>query len=275
MQPWAPSASEFNLPADSDRRQAFASWLTAADNPFLARVEVNRIWSYVMGRGIVEPFDDFRESNPPSNARLLDALAADFIKSGFDRRHILRTILNSRTYQASSLTTKFNQEDDRCFSHYPARRLSAEQLLDAISHTTGVPDSFAGHPAGTKATQLMAPDIAANDFLKVFGQPERQTACQCERTTAPSLPQALSLFNGGLLQSKLRKPDNRFHKQLAAKKPLAEIVTELYLAAFSREPSRQELAISLEYVQSNSSVGLALEDLCWALMNRNEFLFQH
>ena len=275
MKPWAPGVGTMDLPQHPDRRLAFAEWLTKPDNPFLARVEVNRIWSYVMGRGIVEPFDDFRESNPASNESLLDALAGEFKAHNFDRTHILRVILNSRTYQATSHSTPFNVDDDRLFSHYQARRLAAEQLLDAISHVTNIPEKFAGHPDGTKATQLIAPDLANNDFLKQFGQPERQTACACERASDPSLPQALAMYNGRLVQDKLTNRKNRFYQALGQKKPLKEVVEDLYLAAFARLPSDKELKIATDYVGGSSAPDKACEDLCWALMNQTEFLFQH
>jgi hypothetical protein len=275
MQPWVPGTGSFSITNIADRRLAFVNWLTKSDNPFLARVEVNRIWAYLMGRGIVEPFDDFRESNPASNESLLDALARDFAEHKFDRRHILRVILNSRTYQATSHATQFNKDDSRLFSHYQPRRLSAEQMLDAISHVTDVPDKFPGHPDGTKATQLIAPDLANNDFLKQFGQPERQIACACERATDPSLPQALAMYNGKLIQAKLTNNKNRFHRALAANRSLTKIVDELYLAAFARRPTKEETDIAVDYVTASKNQGKACEDLCWAVMNQTEFLFQH
>jgi hypothetical protein len=275
MKPWVPGVASFAVAENSDRRQAFADWLTKSGNPFLAKVEVNRIWSYVMGRGIVEPFDDFRESNPPSNESLLEALARDFSKHNFDRKHILRVILNSRTYQATSHATNFNSDDNRLFSHYQPRRLSAEQMLDAISHVTDIPEKFGGHPDGTKATQLIAPDLANNDFLKQFGQPERQIACACERATDPSLPQALAMYNGRLIQNKLTNTKNRFYRAITDKRPLAEIVDELYLAALSRRPTNDESKIAIDYVSKSQNQGKACEDLCWAVMNQTEFLFQH
>ncbi len=275
MKPWLPNVGELDLPGEVDRRQAFAKWLAAPDNAFLAKVGVNRMWGHLVGRGIVDPVDDFRDSNPPSNAALLEALAKDFVDHGFDRKHILRTILNSRTYQASSQTNTFNQDDDRYFSHYQPRLLSAEQLLDAIGQVTGAPESFAALPAGMKATQLPSPDIVKNEFLKIFGQPERQTVCACERSSDSNLGQALQLFNGKLIHDKLRQESNRFRKLLAEKKSDEEIVTELYMAAFSRTPNAAELAASIKHLASKDDRVSALEDICWAILNTNEFLFQH
>ncbi|MEQ8788503.1 MAG: DUF1549 and DUF1553 domain-containing protein [Pirellulaceae bacterium] len=276
MKPWLPLEGETEPSANEDRRKVFARWLTKPGNAFLAKVEVNRIWGELMGRGIVEPVDDFRDSNPPSNAALLDALAKDFEESGFDRKHILRTILNSRTYQASSRTNAFNQDDAKYFSHYEPRLLTAEQLLDAICHLTSVPEKFGNLPTGTKATQLPSPDLAESDFMKIFGQPERQTVCECERSSDSNLGQALQLYNGPLVHGKLRSENNRLRRLLASGKSPREIIETLYLAALSRKPSEDELKTLLAHLQSKPDAQAeALEDVCWAILNMNEFLFQH
>ena len=274
MQPWVPGAGVLSVAPEADRRQALAQWIARKDNPYLARVEVNRIWSEVMGRGIVESSDDFRDSNPPSNEPLLAALAADFVAHKFDRKHILRTILNSRTYQASSEPTELSRNETKYFSHYLARRLSAEQLLDAIGYVTELPERFPKQPPETRATQLMAPDLFNNDFLKVFGQPSRQQACLCERGRETSLPQALHLYNGKLLHNKLRNKASRFHKRLAAKAEPAVIITELFEVGLCRKPSEKELASCLEYFETRKRSPAAMEDICWAVLNMNEFLFQ-
>ena len=275
MKPWLPLDGDVDPPPESDRRTTFVDWLTKSDNPFFAKVEANRIWSHLLGRGIVEPADDFRESNPPSNAALLEALAKDFVEHGFDRKQIIRTILNSRTYQASSRTSKFNQDDSKYFSHYEPRLLSAEQLLDAICHVTSVPEKFGSLPPGTKATQLPSPDLAKNDFLKIFGQPERQTVCACERSSESNLGQALQLYNGPLVHEKLRHSENRFRQLIKAEKTDDEIIDQLYLAALCRKPGEAERNASLNHIKSKEDRLIALEDVCWAIMNMNEFLFQH
>ena len=275
MKPWLPLKGEIDPPADADRRDPFLTWLTAKDNPFLGKVEANRIWSHLFGRGIVEPNDDFRESNPPSNAALLDALAKDFAAHNFDRKHVLRTILNSRTYQADFRPNDFNKEDVKYFSHYQPRLMTAEQLLDAICSVTALPEAFPNLPAGTKATQIPAPDLVKHEFLKIFGQPERQTVCQCERTTDSNLGMAIQFFNGPLIYNKLRDQNNRFRKALAANKPHPEIITELYLAAVCRKPSEKELAASMAHIAVKNDPVVAFEDICWAILNTNEFLFQH
>lgn len=274
MKPWLPLVGDAAEAGEDDRREQLVAWLLKPENPFFAKVEANRIWSQVMGRGIVEPIDDFRDSNPPSNAPLLDALAEDFVKHGYDRKHVLRTILNSRTYQASAATTPLNKDDAKYFSHARVRLLAAEPLLDAICQVTAVPESFPNMPSGTRATQLPSPDVN-NDFLKVFGQPERQTACACERSSESNLSQALQLFNGPLIHAKLQNKENRFHKLAAAGKTNEEIVRELYLAALCREPNDGELAASIAHVNGKEDRGKALEDVCWAILNTNEFLFQH
>jgi hypothetical protein len=275
MKPWLPGQGEIDPPADADRRQNFAAWLTAKDNRLFAKVEVNRLWSQVFGRGIVDPPDDFRDSNPPSNAALLDALAIDFAEHGFDRRHVLRTILNSHTYQADFRPNDFNRDDVKYFSHYQPRLLSAEQLLDAIGTLTDLPEAFAGLPPTVRATQLPAPDLAKHEFLKIFGQPERQTVCACERAGDSNLGMAIQLFNGPLIYGKLRAENNRFRKLIAAGKSNDEIIRELYLAAVCRQPSDKELEASLAHIAAKGDQIVALEDIAWAILNTNEFLFQH
>ncbi len=275
MKPWLPGQGEIDPPAGTDRRDPFVNWLTSKDNRLFAKVEVNRLWSQLLGRGIVDPPDDFRDSNPPSNAPLLDALAKDFADHGFDRKHTLRTILRSRTYQADFRASEFNRDDVKYFSHYQPRLLAAEQLLDAICAMTALPEAFVGLPPGTKATQLPAPDLAKHDFLKIFGQPERQTVCACERAGDSNLGMAIQFFNGPLIYGKLRDANNRFRKAMAAGKPNEEIISELYLAAVCRKPSPKEMETSLAHIAAKGDQVVALEDIAWAILNTNEFLFQH
>ena len=275
MKPWVPGQGDIENPNEFDRRLDFAKWLTEPDNPFFAKIEVNRIWSQVFGRGIVEPADDFRDTNPPSNALLLDQLAQDFVDNGYDRKKILATILKSRTYQTSYQPNDFNEDDTKYFSHYQPRLLSAEQLLDAICHVTQVAESFGGLPAGTKATHLPAPDLVNNEFLKIFGQPERQTVCACERTNESNLSMAIQFFNGPLIYGKLKDESNSFRKSMTDGKSDTEIITLLYNLAVCRNPSDTELKASLEHIESKEDRVEALEDICWAILNTNEFLFQH
>jgi hypothetical protein len=275
MKPWLPGKGEIEVSSTADRRQPFIDWLTAKENSLFAKVEANRMWSFVMGRGIVDPPDDFRESNPPSNAALLDALGRDFAEHGFDRKHLLRQILNSRTYQADFRASDFSKDDVKYFSHYQPRLLSAEQLLDAICAMTDLPEKFAGLPAGMKATELPAPDVAKHEFLKIFGQPERQSVCSCERAGDSNLGMAIQFFNGPLIYGKLRDANNRFRKMMAAGRSHEEIICELYLAAVCRAPSGKELEASLAHIAAKQDDFVALEDIAWAILNTNEFLFQH
>lgn len=275
MKPWLPVRGSIDVADTDDRRDTFAQWLVEPSNPYFAKMEVNRIWAQLFARGIVDPIDDFRDSNPPSNEALLDALAADFVQAGFNRKHILRVIMSSRTYQSSYQTTPLNQDDSQYFSHQRPRLLSAEQLLDAINHATGLDQKFGNLPPGTRATHLPAPDVVKVDFLRVFGQPERATVCACERVDDSNLGMAIELFNGTTIHEKLRDPNTRFRAALAAGKPLAEIIQEVYLAALCRMPSDEELKAATEHCEKRDDVAAGLEDVCWALLNTDEFLFQH
>jgi hypothetical protein len=283
MKPWVPVTGDLDIADTADRRTALTEWLTSPDNPFFARVEVNRIWAQVMGRGIVEPFDDFRDSNPPANAPLLDALALDFVDHGFDRDHILRTILNSRTYQADSRPTQFNRDDTKYFSHYMPRQLTAEQLVDSLGQVAGKPKQFGLVAPDTKATWLPAPDLRPHDrsklgdvdFLKVFGQPERQSVCECDRGDDSSLGQALELLNGSFMNNLLSDGNNRLHQNVRLGRPTKDVIIELYRLALSRYPSESELNHSLAYAEAHADKARALEDICWAIVNKDEFLFQH
>jgi len=275
MKPLAPGAGALAVGVDEDRRGPFVAWLTAEGNPFFARVEVNRIWAQFFGRGLVEPIDDFRESNPAANASLLDSLARDFVAHGFDRRHVIRTILASNTYQASFLATPLNRDDVKYASHYQPRLLTAEQLLDAICTVTDVPETFGRLPPGTKATQVPSPDLADNEFMKAFGQPNRQTVCACERVAESNLGMAVQFFNGPLISDKVGAEDNRFRRMIRAGATDHEILDDLYLAAVCRPPTASEMEAGLKHLAARADRVAAFEDICWALLNTNEFLFQH
>lgn len=276
MKPWLPERGDVEIAEDADRRIVLADWLTSPSNKLFAKVEVNRLWRSVMGKGIVDPADDFRASNPPSNAELLDALADDFVKHGFDRRHTLRVILNSQTYQRRSEANDSNADDDRFFSKYTRRLLTAEQLLDAICDVTQLPESFSGLPAGTRATQLPSPDFG-KEFLTIFGQPARTSVCQCERSDDLNLSQALQIANGSFVHGKLTNGGSRVRRLLKEKRPVEQVVVECYLAAFCRTPTSAESETAVNFINTpgERSMEEKLEDFCWALLNSNEFLFQH
>jgi len=274
MKPWLPGKGVIDEDQSYDRRRVFVDWLTSPENPFFARVAVNRIWSELMGQGIVEPVDDFRQSNPPANPVLLDRLAADFVANGYDQKSTIRTILNSRTYQLSSEASELNKNDKRFFSHSKMRMLSAEQLLDAICQVTQVKESFPGLPAGTRATEIPSPDFR-HTFLDTFGRPARMTACACERSGDSTLAQAIQLFNGSIIHKKLADKQNRFHRLITEKTTPEAALDQLYRAALSRSPTEAELKVALQHISTKETPGEGLEDLCWVLFNSDEFLTQH
>ena len=265
---------DVDVPAEQDRREVFASWLVNPENPFFAKASVNRIWGHLMGRGIVEPVDDFRDSNPPSNEALLNELAKQFSSNKYSRKWAIKQIMKSRTYQLSSRKNQFNADDEIYASHAVTRLLSAEQLLDAICQVTAVPESFSGLPRGTRAVEL--PDPPTNHyFLKVFGQPQREMACQCERSNESNLSQALQMINGPVVHNKLRDDKGRINASIAAKKSDDDIINSLYLAALSRRPIAAEMAAAKKHIAASDNRRLALEDVGWAILNSKEFLFQH
>ncbi len=262
------------IPATSDRREILAKWLTSAENPFFAKSTVNRIWYHLMGKGIVDPVDDFRDSNPSANDELLDALAKDFAANKFSFKHMIRIIMTSRTYQLSAQATELNKDDNKYFSHAVTRLLPAEPLLDAICQATEMPEKFPGMPIGTRAVQL--PDGDSNHpFLKTFGQPARELACECERESDSNLAQALQLINGPTVNEKLRNANNRIGKLLAKKLTDQVMLEELYLATLSRMPTSEDVKVSLEHLGKSKDRRKAWEDIHWALINSKEFLFRH
>jgi hypothetical protein len=274
MKPRFPGVGEAEVKPGEDRRVVLASWLTSPENPFFSKSVANRVWFHLMGKGIVDPVDDFRESNPACNDELLDALAKDFAGHGYDLKYLVRTIMKSRTYQASAEPNETNKDDTKYFSHAVTKLLTAEQLLDALCDFTAVPEKFAGLPAGTRAVQL--PDGEVNHpFLKTFGQPARELACECERESDGNLAQALQLINGPTVNEKVRNPNNRLGKLLAAKVSDEEVLTELYYAALSRPPFEDERQVALAHVAKSSDKRKAWEDVVWALVNTREFLFRH
>ena len=274
MKPRFPLAGDQDVPAGTDRRAAFAEWLTKPGNEFFAKSVSNRVWFHLMGRGIVDPVDDFRESNPAANDELLAALATDFTKSGFKLRPLVRTIMASRTYQLAAEPNETNADDAKYFSHAATKLLSAEQLLDALGDVTGVPEKFAGLPAGVRAVQLPDTDIA-HPFLKTFGQPARELACECERESDGNLAQALQLINGPTINDKVKNPANRLAKLMAGPGSDRSRLDELYLTALSRTANDDEAKVALTHVEKRADKRKAWEDVLWAVLNTREFLFRH
>src|SRR5262249_32136457 len=260
--------------AQRDRRARLASWLAGADNPFFAKSLVNRIWYHLMGRGIVEPVDDFRDSNPASNDELLDNLTSEFVKGGYHLRPLIRTVLRSRTYQLSATTNSLNVDDSLYFSHCQTKLLPAEVLLDAISTVTGTTTAFDGLPTGARACQIPDGKID-NPFLKTFGRPARELACECERESESNLSQALQLIGGATVNGKLRDNNGRMAQLAKISKTPEQITRDLYLVALAREPSSTEVEAAVKHLKDAADRRQAVEDLGWVLINSKEFLFRH
>lgn len=305
QQPLPPAGLESppaELTAVADPREALAAWMTSPENPFFAKSLVNRYWKHFFGKGLVEPEDDLRVTNPPSNPELMDALEKDFITSGYDLKQLIRAICNSETYQRSSLANESNLIDRNCYSRFYPKRLQAEVLLDAIDEVLGIHSKFDGLPAGTRAVELPSTSFASY-FLTVFGRPESSTACECERTTESNLAQSLHLMNSLEIHEKLTAPENRISDWVAklqtaihptdhqtddpkseSRATLSEqaeieakkVVSELYELAFSRQPSSQELTVAVTYIlDTKEPLRDRLEDLVWSVLNSKEFLFNH
>ena len=269
---------EFNSPID--RRVHLANWLTSPENPFFARTLVNRVWGNFMGRGLVDPVDDMRETNLASNEGLLSALAKDFVERGFDVRYLIRTIMNSATYQLSSKTNKLNAQDEKYSSHYLTRRLQAEVMLDAISQVTGVPEKFPGFPVGTRALQL--PDANVDSyFLTTFGRNPRIITDETERETSPNLSQVLHIANGKTINRKLMAPGSSVDMMVKLGLSNERKLNHLYLSAFSRYPTDDERTELLDTMEEGEQQAQedgrrrVLEDLLWAMLTSKEFLFNH
>lgn len=274
MKPKALGGPVLEDPKVPDRRVQLAAWLTGPRNPFFAKSLVNRVWYHLVGRGIVEPVDDFRDSNPASNDELLDGLTSEFVKGGFDLKKLIRAILVSRTYQLSARTNELNADDSLYFSHAMTKLLPAEVLLDAISTMTSTITPFDNLPKGFRATQI--PDgKMENPFLKTFGRPARELACECERESDSNLSQALQLIGGATVNGKLRDDNGRMAQLAKTSKSPEEITKELYEVALAREPNTTELAAAVKHLSAAKDRRQAVEDLGWVLINSKEFLFRH
>jgi hypothetical protein len=255
-----------------DRRLALAKWMTSVDNEPFARNIVNRYVRYLLGRGLVEPVDDLRATNPASNPALMDALVRDLRSSGFNVKHLMRTIMHSRLYQLDSQPLPANASDNRFYSHFLVKRISAEPLLDAIDAACQSSTKFTNLPPGTRAIEL--PDAEyQNYFLQTFGKPKRVSVCECERIPDENLAQALHTLNGDILQGKIVDAKGRVARLVAEKKPHGEIVNELYLATLCRRPTPEEVKESERFLAESGSPAECYQDLLWALINSKQFLF--
>ncbi|MCH9654897.1 MAG: DUF1549 and DUF1553 domain-containing protein [Planctomycetes bacterium] len=257
-----------------DLRRPLAEWLTSPRNTLFAKNIVNRTWGYLMGVALVEPMDDMRATNPASNPELLNTLAADFVKNGYDLRKLMRSIMRSKTFQLSSTSTKENAGDSQFFSHYPTKRLPAEVLLDAIDVACGTQERFSGVPLGTRAIELPDPKFSSY-FLDTLGRPQRIVSCECERTAEPNLAQVLQMANGELVQRKLSDKKGRIASLIEKKSTDEAAIKELYLTTLNRHPTSLDLKNCGTILASASDRRTGLEDILWALINGREFLFNH
>jgi hypothetical protein len=288
MKPAALGDSMGEIAPDDDPRLKLADWMSGPSNPFFAKALVNRYWKHFFQRGLIEPEDDIRDTNPPTNPELLAALEKHFIDSGFDLKELVRQIANSRAYQLSAIPNEHNAGDRQNYSRYYPRKLPAEALLDAIDRVSETQTDFPNLPAGTRAIAL--PDNSYNrstPFLRVFGRPENESVCECERVQSSSLAQSLHLINAPDIKAKLAASGGRAERMLADPRPSDEKVRELYMAAFAREVPDDELKTALDFLAetpldaAGNPVDAARasrenwQDLIWAVMNTKEFQFNH
>jgi hypothetical protein len=257
---------------DSDPRNRLASWLTSPKNPYFAKSIVNRYWSYLHGSGIIDPVDDIRASNPPSNPPLLDELTRRFVANGFDLKRLIHEMASSHTYQRTFRSNKWNQDDSLNFSHASPRRLTAEQLFDALHVATGAPSRIPGVPVGFRANQIPDPKFKIG-FLDMFGRPPRESPCECERSSDVSLSQTLNMINGPTVADAIIHPEGRVAKWIAAKAADPAIVRDVYLAVICRPPTDAELKQGVAYLAEVGNRSEATQDLMWALINSPAFLF--
>ena len=286
VMPTSLGGETLKLKPEQDPRFALADWMSAKDNPFFAHTLVNRYWKHFFNRGLVEPEDDMRETNPPVNPELLSALAANFVKSGYDMKQLIRTIVTSATYQLSAVPNAHNAKDRQNFSRYYPKRLNAEVLYDAVNTLLDVETTFAGQAPGTRAVAL--PDNSYNQttyFLSVFGRPDSSSACECERSQEASLAQSLHLLNASEIQTQLSRGNGRADRLTKDTRPDDDKITDLYHIALSREPNADEVQFARAHLDKKTAGKSsdeaykgkkeAYEDILWALLNTKEFLFNH
>jgi hypothetical protein len=258
----------------TDRRQVLANWMTAPENPFVARAIANRLWAHYFGRGLVEPIDDLRATNPATNEPLLDALAAYLREQKYDLKALTKVLLNSRAYQLSSATLPGNAGDQRHFSHVMPRALPAEVLLDAISQATGVPEKFEGWPLGVRAIEVWDNRMPSY-FFRIFGRPVRASVCECERSNEPSISQALHLLNSPEINAKIAHRDGWARKLAESSLTPDQLIDEIYLGTVARFPTDDERTVLRANFSDPSSRRQSIEDTLWAVLNTKEFLYSN
>lgn len=256
-----------------DRRELLAQWVAAPANPFFARATANRVWKQLFGKGIVEPVDDFRVTNPAGNPELLDRLAGYFVENNFKFKPLMRLMLRSSAYQLASASNESNAEDSTNYSRYYVRKLTAEQLLDAVGDVAGVPERFQGFYRGKRAIDLPDPGVPSY-FLATFNRPIRDTA-KCERSGAPTITQAMHFMNGDAVQGKVASPEGRLREMIASGATDERILEHFYLAAMSRVPKPEEISLAKAFIGKQGNRELGLQGVVWALLNSKEFLFNH
>ena len=259
--------------SEGDPRVDLANWMTQPNNPWFARLPANRLWKHFLGRGLIEPEDDLRSTNPATNEPLMAYLTGQIVSSGYDLEALMRQIANSRVYQLSSVPNATNFDDAQNFSHYTVKRIPAEVLLDAISHVTGSPEKFPGLPAGTRAVQLWDNRLPSY-FLKTFGRSERTSPCECGKSNEPTMAQALHLMNAPEVEAKIGDPAGRVAVLVADGKSQAEIVDSLCLTVLGRPANKKDRRIAAGLF-NGSPPRRAAEDYLWTLLNSYEFLFIH
>ena len=277
-----PNGRKVDLKKGEDFRVPYVEWLVSSENPQFARAIVNRIWFWLMGVGIVEPADDFRDGNPPANPQLLDYLQKELVLHKYDLRHIFRIILTSDTFGRTSLSTAGNRDDDRYFSHYPTRRLSAEQLMDAVCDVTGVPDNFSSRapepythfPGGTRSIEIGDGSVTTSQ-LQLFGRPSRDVSLESDRNNTPTFKQTIFLLNSGYVLNKLEQ--SPVIKALVENnKDRSKLISEIYLTALCRYPDENEISAVASYADQHKAGPLKLaKNLMWALINSDAFIFNH
>jgi Protein of unknown function (DUF1549)/Protein of unknown function (DUF1553) len=273
-EPKYPDGPSPKFTPEDDPRHALVDWMAKSDNPFFSRALVNRMWGHLMGRGLFHEVDDQRDTNPPSNPDLLDALAKDFVAHKFDIKYVIRTIATSRVYQLSAAPTDGNKDDRQNFARYYARRLPAEVFLDAVNQATGAKAGFSGVGTNGRAVDLPHEGFGSY-FLDTFDRPKRVTVCECERSTGATLSQVLLLANSDETENKIAAGDGRVAKLVKDKKPPADAIEELYLASLSRLSTDAETNKTLGYLYHQANKQQGLEDVLWALLNSKEFMFNH
>ncbi|MBI5803051.1 MAG: DUF1553 domain-containing protein [Verrucomicrobia bacterium] len=267
-----------------DELEALAVWVTRPDNPLFARAQVNRIWFHLMGRGIVDPIDDFRATNPASHPALLAALSGEFVQSGFSLKHVIRLVMNSRSYQTASEPNETNRDDELNYARASVRRLTAEQLFDTLHQVTGVTPEFRNFPAGTRAAELPGArlegrrgrrtQLSPDAFMAIFGKPPRITTCDCERSAETTMGQAFQMISGPAVNELLTQSDNRLGPLLEAVKSNRDLVTELYWSVLTRAPSETELTKTLAHIEQAKDRRSGTEDVLWGLVNAKEFVLR-